>query len=148
MLKWIIWIMIKSNYKDIGKRNIEKEAMIRNLSRSSKELIRRMLHAGRTDRLFDRNTKRHRLRLFSEYIQNFRDTVHITPGIEWSLTSGIWNEETKNSLQKHHDRRERRKFKFNTVLGNGRNWYNKSCKYFYKKWEKKVDAWFTTQQVL
>ena len=74
--------MIKSNYKDIGKRNIEKEAMIRNLSRSSKELIRRMLHAGRTDRLFDRNTKGHRLRLFSEYIQNFRDTVHITPGIE------------------------------------------------------------------
>ena len=74
--------MIKSNYKDIGKRNIEKEAMIRNLSRSSKELIRRMLHAGRTDRLFDRNTKRHRLRLFSEYIQNFRDTVYITPGIE------------------------------------------------------------------
>ena len=56
--------------------------MIRNPSRSSKELIRRMLNAGRTDRLFDRNTKRHRLKLFSEYIQNFRDTVHITPGIE------------------------------------------------------------------
>ena len=32
----------------------------------------------------DRNTKRHRQRLFSEYIQNFRDTVHITPGIDWS----------------------------------------------------------------
>ena len=43
-----------SDGEDTGKRNIEKEALIRNLSRNSKELMGKTcwktLRAGRTDR--------------------------------------------------------------------------------------------------
>ena len=125
----------------------KKEAMLPNLSRNSKELMgktvtcrknRQMIETlNATDKdCFPNIYKILEIPCISPLASTGAERV--ASGIR-RLKTAYWSTVT--------DERERN-LNLITVTGNGRNWYNKSCEYFYKKREKRFDAWFTTQEVL